>query len=467
MASTTNPISDQIVTSSFISGLDIDMPQIRNQLYDPYSEDMWANTYLMLSDMGSIDSVKNEEYSHFEKLRSFEPFKVKNLSAPSAKTATYTIHADSLDANNKFFPRVGHTIMFAPTAGSAGLGHYAVITAIVDAGTATPDITVKALDNENLPATSDGETVIVVSSAQGEGTGLPVPATSKTAKFTNRLQRIKEKISATGDALTDELWFPIVGGDGSLQGWYNEAFKDGDYAMLQYIYNMFWFSTYDAATTDADGNIISTPSGMFETTGTYGTQVGYNSSSDITTFDTIAAYLLQENITVNTPIWVADGVEFHNHWENELRDEFAGANQSFLSKSTLDLGYTNDSFNATYGISSLKKSNYTYNFQPQVGWSSYASAGNFDFNERAIIAPMRKVADKMSGSMSNSVCMRYKAQGSLNRKFIMADLAGFGAALPNETVVSEVDTRSHGWLSQQGTEFFGANAFFEMYDTTT
>ena len=466
MANNTTAVSNQVTTTGVISGLEINMPQIREEIVRPYDEDYYR-TYLMIKDLGYVEPVSGIEYSNFQKQKSVEVFKVET-QAGGATTGDIVVSADSIDGNGKFFPRKNHIIQFRPTAGSAGVG----VRAIIDNVSGTT-LSLKTIDGQNIPATTAGDDnaiIVVQSTASTEGSGLPEPSLSKTLKFENNLQRLKEKIAATGDALTEETWIPVWNkGNDEFIGYYHDAFRDGDFRMLNWLYGMFWFGYGNTTVTEtSSGNPYQTSRGMFQEIAQYGTQIPYQASSDISLFAQFSANFISEYIPKKVPIWTATGNLFQAFWEEELRQEFQGANQEFLMKTTAEDLYTTESFGINYNLRMVSKNEYTYMFDVQEGWSNSSTFGAHDaYSRKAVLTPLRESDNSRTGSTSGTIGFRYKEMGPYNREFVIGRFPGFGTELMNEQPINEIDVTTTGWLAHQGLEFLNSNAYVEVYDSTT
>lgn len=211
---------------NFITSLDLHKPEYDTELTERYGD---QNLSGFLTMIGAEKGVSSLEYNHFEEERIYPKIKATNggAGAPGAAVA-FTLDAAATltinEANSPYIgtvsnqiitPRVNDLIQIKPAAGTtASSGNYIqamVLSIDKAAGTfsATP-----ILAGGVIPSISTADEIIIYGNAAGEGSGQPEARASRTIKYTNNLQTIKETYEITGTEKNIVTWIDFKGKNG-------------------------------------------------------------------------------------------------------------------------------------------------------------------------------------------------------------------------------------------------------------
>jgi len=466
MAERTAPSAIAKMTDlDLVSTLDLDIPQfMMNEIFRKFGTQGIA--YLMVRSLGFERPVAADEYGHFEKEPSYENIKVAADVAASAANAVQSIvlHADSLsDASPyNFFPRVRDLVMYPDeTAG--------IITAISGAGTTTVTLSIYPIElGANLPAVSASDELVIYSSVASEGSGFPDPVSTITSKYTNYAQIIKDKVAATGTALTTASYIEAYNKAGQFQGYYSEAIKDLDYRMLTKIDGMFWWGKLFTNTTGSinidsgTSRAYKTSKGLIPSVRDEGQVDAYTPGQfDVEKFDTYDRLLVKQFVDSSVPMWNVCGLELYQEIENTLKEYFADTNISFVRQVVNSALFKGDeSLGASINFKYLQKSGRVHMFYKNDGWSNPRTYGslNFETPKMALMIPLDKQKDPVTKEDIPSIGTRYRQMGAYNRRMIVSTLAGIGASYDGKPI-DEIDSQRHYQFAHMGNEFFGLNRF--------
>lgn len=460
MATNANTADASVRSHTIMSALDSDIlkPDIASNLYRPYGTE-WKH-FLRLESLGFNTATTNEEYSHFEKDRFHVSLKVSAAAAVASNTQELTL-ADPA-GEGTFYARPKDLLMWTATEGGTPS---AIRLLIVSTDKATRKIVVTPQDStETMPTLAVNAVMAIYSGVSGEGSASVDPASTRFRKFTNNLQIIDEKVATTGTSLTDELWF-VIGGTSTGKGAYHDDMADAEGRMLTRIFGTFWFGQKGGdqvdPTSEVDG-VQTTTNGVFNEISSYGNDItGFATLAD---FDQIGANVITNNGNTTDPIWFAQGYGLNKAVNTLLKADNTVNDATYLQK-TIDAKLFNpsNSYGAYSNFTYYERNHFHYAFELIENWSNAETYGIFDVENNGVAIPMGKGKDQVSKKSVATMGQRYKANGSLNRKFMTGNLVGFGSNEVGETIVSEVDSRKFMIKANIGNQFMEVANFNGIY----
>lgn len=446
----------QIYASEIVSGFDIHKPEKLNVLFSRYG-DQGASYFQLVRSLGFEKQVSQDTYGHFEENRIHETVKVtaQGSQTGAGHTNTYTIHADSLDADNNFYVRVRDIIMFPNEM-------LAQVTAIDTSTPTAPVMTLHPLQDVNLPVTTNGEELIIISNAFSEGSGQPKGAIRGTWEYTNDAQIIKETIGYTGTEMVNQTWFTINTLGTKIPAYYFLGQVDIDYRMALRIDGALLFGQRTTNTTtplvDSDtGRPIKTTEGLIPYIRRVGNEQTYTSGSfAVSTFDTLDNILDREH--AGNYILSLLGIKLHQDIENSLVQYFQNTNIQFARQAVNEVLFNkNESLAASVNFKYLVKSERTFLFKRMGVFNNpklYGATG-YDMPKYGVFMPINKRKDPVSGNMVESIGVRYRGLGKYNRRMEVWQVGGAGEGLK----VTEFDKRNTYMRAHIGAHFRGGNQF--------
>jgi len=203
---------------NFVSFYEAHKPDISEEQVQRY-----GNSIVGFLDL--VDAKKattSLEFSRFEKDRIMPKIKATNGGAGAAGAAVaFTLAADTKLTSPSASPydtsavpsqvsvpvKLNDLIMLKPATGTtASFGSYiqAIVTAVngSTAFTATPTNVLDA-----IPNMASADEIIIFGNAHGEGSGFQAPMSTKSTKFTEKLQIIKHRMRVTGSESLVKEWY--------------------------------------------------------------------------------------------------------------------------------------------------------------------------------------------------------------------------------------------------------------------
>jgi hypothetical protein len=445
-----------IYANDIVSGFDVHKPERMNKLFRRYG-DQGASYFMLLKSMGFEEQVAQTEYSHNEENRIHETFKVlANVTAPGAGVdASITLSPDSLDAGNRFYPRLYDVVMFPNEV----TGYIAAI----DTTTPTaPVLTVRPhVAADDIGALTAGDELIIISANFSEGSGQPEGATKGTFLYTNKTQIIKETIGFTGTEMTNQTWLQLNGMEGAP--YYFEAQADIDYRMALKVDGALLFqkpTDNPNAVDPVTGEAIRTTEGLVP----YLRRVGNNfvsaaGSFDVADFDTIDQTLEREHAGRYTMAML--GITKHQEVENVLKTYFNDTNIEYARKVfNEDIFKGDEALAATVNFKLLTKSERTFAFKRMGQFHNpklYGATG-YDMPNYGFFIPLNTRKDPKTKKNVESIGCRYKGLGAYNRRMEVWQVGGAGNGLK----VTEFDKRNTYMRTDMGAHFRGGNQMILM-----
>lgn len=431
-------------SQSIMSALDM-KPQHMLKLFKGYGVGMESSAFMYSHMLGFSERVGGTTYYHTEKDASTAPLEYTAIDT-TGQVSVYTLKGAS---STYFYARV-HDVV------SDKDENHGFVTAVDPLGASgAGTVTVTYPTGVTAPTTTTDDGVVIISTRSfGEDSDVGTPALSRSSQYENHTQIIKDKVSTTSTAFTDETW--VNYGD---QGFYSIQLIDGESRMHRHIENMFMHGKhYDSVadpTSQVGGNMV-TSQGLLDVAETRGTTLSAAPAS-IADWDLVSSNNLANGIKPSIPIWTyagADSLDTIDQIFYGTSSELQNS-QSFLKSATDNsLFKTTEAYGVYMNFKYLNK-RYTYMFETNESWSDIAgyNAEGFGYSNKGIMVPIYKSKDGMTGKKFGTIGTRYKSLNGLNRRMIADNHNGFGST--NGASINEFDSKSTMWLSDIGAQFMG------------
>jgi len=218
MATISNQHANTGMYATSLLNIAIDQPDIYAKLIKQFSNQYRDTIALDLRLAGSEIGIPSESHSNFLEGWFMDSFVSDGGAAASAPGGTQAIVVDAVSmTSGKFYPKTGHVIMYKGTSNITGV--------IESIDYATNTLTVRAAAGVTLPIVANHETLIVISSAWGEGSNQPVSSAKTYERLDYYLQIIKDTVGITGSEMTNDSWVKFDGEGGSFDH-YNIGLAD-------------------------------------------------------------------------------------------------------------------------------------------------------------------------------------------------------------------------------------------------
>lgn len=442
-----------IYASDIVSGFDIHKPEKMNVLFSRYG-DQGASYFQLLRSMGFELSVANDTYGHYEENHIHEIFHSLGIVAQGAAGASVDVTLDpvDLDANNNFYPRLWDTVLFPNEVQGS------IIAIDKTSDPTAPVLTIQPSDiDDQIPALTAGEELVINSSAFSEGSGQPEGAVSGTWEYDNDAQIIKETIGYTGTEMVNQDWFDVTSQGQSIPAYYFKGQIDIDYRMALKIDGaLLWGKRTTSGITDTvTGRAIKTTEGVIPYIRRVGNEQTYTGGSfDVDEFDE-ADNTLDREFSGNN-ILALLGIGLHQDIENALVTYFANTNIQFARQTTNDvLFHANESLAASINFKYLQKSERMFLFKRMGVFNNpkLYGADGYEARTMGLLLPLNKKKDPVNGGMVDSIGTRYRALGKYSRRMEVWQVGGAGEGLK----VTEFDKRNTYQRCHIGAHCRGGN----------
>jgi len=432
------PVSNQTYNYAFATAMDIVEPSKRNTLVRQFG-DQGLSVLDVLQSLGYYEPVANIQWSHF-----LEDWIVGNFIIDSivvaGTTATIVIDAASVDANGKFYPRIGDNLLF-PNFSTA------LITNIAGT-TITAELNAAAGSYAGLAA---GTVVSIYSNSFPEGSTFPNPRAAKFSEESFKAKIIMEVVSTTNTELDVKNWFNQMTDGQSIPTLFSKAIFDAEYRMKAYITGA---ALFDEPVTNA----TITATGQRNMTGvvpwvTAGGNVDYYNPGLWNLDDAYAmANVMDQNFAPKEHVGLLGNL-FYQDVEKVLTD-FYTQNPIVFTKYNSN---TTDQ-ELKVGFKSFHLDERTWHTLKMGIFSHpkmYAIPG-YSIQGLGIFFPNKTTRDKASGGMIPYFGMRYLEQNGYSRKLRMFYTGGAGPYANNQNV----DTQQLNLVTECGTEPCAANQWY-------
>lgn len=451
------------MSNNFVSGFDLNKTQVYEKLIARYG-DQGLEFIMMLMGMGWEDTCSVKTIEHFEDDWISPSFTVNAGSAGSAGAAvTIVINSASINADGQSIPVVKDIIEFP------GVGGVNPVLGMITAKSGANLTVVPLKAAASIPAVSTGQTLIIQTNANAEGSFQMNPKARGAALFQNGFQIVKADIEATGSEMTTDSWIQQAP-DGSKVGpWYNLALNmDLDFRMAKAIQGALLVGQEIDNPLALDPDTATKPTGtkgLFPTMNEVSIQHPYINFG-IADFDTIERAIAK--VYGGTTTACLFGIDLDIAVENTLKTYFNFTNIDYIrEKNNNNLFGGEKGMAAAVGFSYLEKAKRAFAFKRFDTLTDPQSFGadGYSYTSRGVMFPLRKnnkvqLTDG-SSAMVPSIRVRYKAADGYNRKMEVFNSGSAQAA--KYGVTNTKDARSWHQRSEVGLQLFGANSFVNLY----
>jgi len=444
-----------LYASDIVSGFDIHKPEKLNELFRRYG-DQGLSAFQLLRSMGFEKEVANDTFSHYEEKFIHEIIHSKeNVDAPGqGEPITFTLSDQDVDSHGHYYVRKWDVIMFPNEVTGE------VIDINVNDSTIT--VTCELQDiNDEFPALTADEELIIITNAFAEGSGQPKGAISGAWEFENDCQIIKETIGYTGTEMVTQDWFDVTSDGQAIPAYYFKGQIDIDYRMALRIDGALMFSkrTNNPALVDSSdeggGRAIKSTEGLVPMIRRLGNEQTYPAGAfDVDEFDTLSMTLDRE--FAGNYVLMLLGIRIHQDIENSLKDYFDNTNINYAKQATNEvLFHNNEALSASVNFTYLTKSERTFLMKRMQSFNNKKLYGAEGYNMpyMGVVVPINKKKDVRTGEMLDSIGVRYRALGRYNRRMEVWQVGGAGEGLK----VNQFDSRNTYQRCHLGLHVRGAN----------
>ena len=475
MAQNNKPPVQGDVSQVNISVLDIDKPDILNQLFQTKGDQWKSDFYKMMQLIGLEKPVTQPSFSHYED-SDFE--RVARIgvggvaAAAGAAHATITVPLSALDVfTNELgaetvFPLVGDVWTFPNKAGNTNVDLQCQVIAV---DPTVPDMDVKLLISTDTTSTGyvEGDVMVKVSSAFSAGTDQPEGTLRNFVKKDFRTQIFKATEKIEGSEATNGKWFTEVATTGeNITKIWNYMQQQMDYTHLANISTAMLFQQEvdNNGIIDplpyASGNPVRTTKGLKPSILTGG---GHAETYPIGGFS-VSKYdrmsqIFEDEKAGGSGVWLY-GFPMGVEMENEL------VNYNHDTQISYSFGDRTDRVVAL-GFKQITKAERTFMFKKLGAFSDRARMGQYAYvRNSGFVLPLdnRIVYSDMNKSDSRSqptILLRYKALAGYSRRNETFTINGTGATT-SERIISSVDKDSINTRCEIGFEHVAVNQFIHL-----
>lgn len=442
------------MTNQLVSFYDIAKPQISNIVFYKFRYILPMN---VLKTLGLTAPVAGEYAEHFEAAWIHPNFHSDETTTAGGAGQNLTFRLSPNDITDptgasRIYPRITDTVKFKN-------GYGGQITNIIKNSGSDYDIVVTPTDPAVTLTISSGDAVWIIANSQVEGSVAPGPRTSAgKEKYRFPLQTIREEWTATGSALTDELWFNRDQ-FGNMRDTYNSGYLDGEYRFWEQVGNaMIWNPT------NTNTSALSTYPYMYSmdyVTTTQGNDVGYTGAYTMNDIKENVRYA--KKLATGRQFWVLEGPEFSMSINDGASNVFSqnpnlffetGASQysSIFTQGEEDMAQKKG---VSITFRKICYDSYEFHLCPVDQWGIEVGGGAAGFTQTgtAFFIPLQKSQDA-EGTERDRIQMRYKKLGKFDRSAKIWEL-GANANVPT----SSEDVLQVNWLANWGGQYFGAEHF--------
>ena len=443
------------------STLDIAMnkPHVAAAIIKKYDHQFKTTVGLDLSLMADEMPVGSESYSSFQEGRYWNTVVVNEGGgvAPSGAGGTQSF-VIAVDTDNAFFPKVGHIVGYPGASNIAGS-----VTAVDTTIPASPEITVQAAAGVTLPALDDEDTLIITSSAWGEGTGQPDPSVKSYERIDFNFQIIKDTVGWTGTQLTNKAWVDISEYGGKFSH-YNVGMAEIDARQYRMEEGALLLGSGGTYTVNPNTGLVDATHGTTyrETRGIipWIREAGEVDNTVtaanwvITDFDDIHNYMLSQGDTSPTIMgWLGHRLASRISGQLGNLTGFQRSDEA-LKEYMGGFQYSDDEIKSravNLSYMEYRDINRTYAFKPvhSFGDSQSFGADGFNYNQYGIWFPLCNVKNK--GTIVPLVNVMYKSLDGYSRRREGWSIQGAGGN--PESYNSELDTKKFFMRSHIGLAF--------------
>lgn len=368
---------------------------------------------------------------------------------------TITLAPSQVDADGNFYPQVGMIVSF-PNSTYVQARIESIDTSAGVKMTIKPE-----LSTDVIPATTDGETLVISSNAYGAGTDQPKGIVVGATKRSFTAQIFKTTHGLEGSQLTHAKWFNKIDDGRSVRNWYSDGYMLAEYQRDLFIDGAFtWGDEANNLTVPAGengaGNKVKTTKGIMRHAIEAGHDLPYTAGSwSPEDLDAVGLYFLSQGITSGYSLdWV--GAQLNIDIENGMKGYLNYTGVDYTNTVNNVFGGNKD-LAASFGFKVIVKGGITHIIKPMPVWShpKLFGASGYDMPKRGLFAPLAKVINPKNQEVMPNIAVRYEAMNGYNRKFEAWTVSGAGPGLKViGTDKAETFLRSH-----MGLQVFKANQF--------
>lgn len=443
-----------IHSTAVVSPFGVLKPDKYNILINKYGNQS-ASFFALLKSLGWMSPVTNGTYSHFEDDYLYETIKsnAQVIQTGPGVAQTIRLHADNLDSDNRFFPKVGMRVQYPNEL----VGQ---ITAIAQTG-ANVDLTVvPVLSTDNLPHIEANDELAIQGIAFGEGSNQPKGTVTRANEITNYTQIFKDSLTLTGSEATTQTWVQKDQKGNTINCWSDQGLMALEHRMAAYFsYTMlFGQLTNNALVVDtgADGNSVAVQSTIGAWTDTRNRGQAHNytpgSFSIANDFDAIARLLAAEYVNDGFALFL-NGLALYQDVENSAY-EFT-KNSTDFTRVVNGLFAGDEALALSIGFKTIHKSGMTY-ISKRWGISEDPQSfglSDYGYTEKGLIIPLDKKFDAKSKMSIPSIGIRFKEWNGINRMMNIWEEGSVGMAKPT----NGYDYKKVNYLSEMGVQNFASN----------
>lgn len=446
---------------NIVTSFDLNITKFLPELYRRYGN-QGTDVIDMLMSLGFERQDDVTVIRHFEENWIHQPFTVKAHAAGSAGAAVnLTLSAASLDASNRFYPRISDTVTFTNETQAR----------IQDIDVTTPSAPILTLVPFNvtkpIPAVTEGEIVIITGNAFSEGSTQPSGRFSGAWQYINYTQIVKESLGASGTQMTNATWTKIMDGK-NIEGWFNKGMLDLDYRMKLNIQSVCMTQelTTNPLIVDTLNNneSIKTTEGLFPYMKRVAIPYPYTPGTlSVQDFNAMERLMSRQY----SPRFVCAmlGQDVDIELEDVLKEYHQFTNVQYATETANNklFGDTSEgkTLASSIGFQYFTKAQRTYclkRFEAMNDPQTYGADG-YNYPGKASFFPLERRKDPKSKKDIPSIGIVWKGMGNYNRKMEMFDLGGAG----NGPKTTPIDRRDWYMRTEFSTENFGGNQFVDMF----
>ena len=439
---------------------------VMNKLYKSYGDG-----FQMLDILRSLNywyPIKNETLTAEEENRDTRTITIgaSNVSvggSPGA-TASFELHADDLDSENNYYPRVNFFVLCGSTVD--GFVQARINSLTSDGASPTETITVviepvRVTDTLSSTYIAAGKVLAIMDSAFAVETTQPEPTSVGYSERTFYAQILKESIKFGGMELAKQKWVEVEG-----IGFFNKEFARVEFKLDRQEELALLMGQPNTNSLTQTSSMSSSSVPVYKNKGVYtwidelGGEINYAGTTGIAIddLDEASEYLQSQGITSDIVI-VLCGAGYMRRVENGAliqvgnpAGESGGGGSlpdAFLDK--IDTRGGKPGLELNIGFRTIKKGGLLFVFHTLPAFSDPMGLGAdaYMLNDIGIMFPISKVKDRKSGISIPNLSARYIANGGYSRKRVVGKLGGMdgfmqGMGFP---IISEIDGNSTHWLS--------------------
>jgi len=446
------------------SGFNIHSPEKMARLFARYGH-QGKLFFMKLFALGWESPVAQDSYSHFEDYWIHDSFKVKaNVSDPGVgESALVTLHADSLDDNNKYYPQQWDNVLLPTEV-------VATIISIDDTTDPTaPVLTIRPnYATDTIGALSAGDELAIHSNNFSEGGDMPAGRATGAIEYPNYTQIFKQAVQATGSELTrreyvtDWVTVQNPGGASKPPLLWSKALLDVDYRMALAISGALLFSkrrTNTGFTDAATGYSPNSTIGLIPEIRSKGTVYPKAMSAFTIATDFHAINKLIIKNYASNDVFFGCGIDRRSSL-NELLKAYIANTMVDYTKEVAPRFYPKSGPEVNMGIEmgftyfKYNEVMYHLNTMEEFHHPKVAGISGYPYEDMAVILPMNKIKVQSTGKELNAIGYRYKELGGYSRR--MEVVREGSANLPNPT--SGLDLQKYSMRAEIGGHFVGMNS---------